>query len=316
MTRDGNRRYDGPVKRAAEYFIQNPPSCPFFTEEPMDGHCTFHSGGKAEVFVIPRHIQDLIDIRRVCRNQGFPLFILGGGANILVSDRGIPGVTLSMEGLDNIRLENNDLICGAGTTVNALVQAGCDYSLTGLEFLNRLPGSVGGALYMNARCYGSEIADVLSWAEVLTDDDEVKIVPMDKNDWGYKISPFQKKGLIITGAAFRLSPGDRDLIKGEMSRIAASRLEKGHFKAPSAGSTFKNDRKFGKPSGQIIDECGLKGFTRGGAAVSSWHGNILINKNRATSEDISELIVEVQKRVKEATGFDLEPEVIRVGDWD
>ncbi|MDC7221476.1 MAG: UDP-N-acetylmuramate dehydrogenase [Spirochaetales bacterium] len=300
----------------AEYLKKSPFSGQILLDAPMKNRCTFKSGGPAETLVIPESLEDILIVRTLCAEKNIPLFILGGGANILVSDKGIKGITLSMEKMATVKQEDNTLICGAGLSVNAMVSEALERSLSGLEFLSRLPGSVGGALYMNARCYGAEVADIFDWAEVLTLDHKVKRIPFNKADWAYKISPFQEEGLIILKGAFRLSPGEKSSISSKMNEIALSRREKGHFRAPSAGSTFKNNRDFGKPSGQIIDECGLKGLSLGGASVSDWHGNILINREGASSEDISRLIIEVQNKVKEQTGFYLEPEVLRVGDWN
>lgn len=311
-----DRRYDGPVKRSADYFINSPFSGKILQSEPMKNHCTFRTGGNAEIFLIPSDIHDILTVKKICRERGIPLFILGGGANILVSDRGIPGVTLSMEGLNRIDRKGNSLICEAGAPVNDLVTTALGESLSGLEFLSRLPGSLGGALFMNARCYGYEIADVLDWAEVLTVEGDVVRLPLNKSDWAYKKSPFQDSGDLILRGSFFLKEGNRDRMKEEMSRIALNRIEKGHFKAPSAGSTFKNNRAHGKPAGQLIDECGLKGYSVGGASVSDWHGNILINRENATSREISDLIYIVQDRVREKSGFELEPEVLRIGLWD
>ncbi len=310
-----DRRYDGPVKRPADFFINSPFSGQILLDEPMGNHCTFKTGGNAEIFLIPRHLHDIQIARKICRERGIPLFVLGGGANILVADEGISGVTLSMEALNAIQRDGNTLICDAGLDVNEMVKAALSESLSGLEFLSRLPGSVGGALYMNARCYGYEISDVLEWAEVLTSHDRVERIPFSAKDWGYKKSPFQGDESLILRGAFSLKPGNREKMQEEMGRIALNRLEKGHFKAPSAGSTFKNDRSHGRPAGQIIDECGLKGLSRGGASVAPWHGNIFINTGSATSRDISELIIDIQNRVREKTGLNLEPEVLRVGRW-
>jgi UDP-N-acetylmuramate dehydrogenase len=316
LTQHHFQGYDEPVKIAAEIIKNSSFTGDIFLKEPMNNRCTFKTGGPAEVLVIPKNLEDILLIRKICRENKLPLFILGGGANILVSDKGIPGVTLSMEKITHIERQDNSLICEAGLSVNSLVKKSLEEELTGLEFLNRLPGSVGGALYMNARCYGSEIADVLAWAEILTPEDKILTVPFKRGDWEYKSSPFQKENLIILRAAFNLCQGKGQEINEKMDEISKSRLEKGHFKAPSAGSTFKNNRLHGKPAGRLIDECGLKGLVKGKASVSSWHGNIIINTGHATSHDISDLIIEVQNKVLENTGFELEPEVIRVGNWD
>jgi UDP-N-acetylmuramate dehydrogenase len=307
--------YHKTVNNRLSLFKNSPFSGEIKPLESMKNHCTFKSGGLAEIFLCPHNIEDIRIARKICTENDIPLFVLGGGANILVSDRGIPGVTLSLQNLNHIEKNRNEIICDSGIPVDDLVKFALSVNLTGLEFLNRLPGSVGGALYMNARCYDSEISHVLSWAEYLDEKNQIKILNCHREEWNYKKSPFQRDDWIILRASFHLSEGKKESMIKKMESIARDRINKGHFKAPSAGSTFKNNREFGKPSGVIIDECGLKGLENGGAAIAPWHGNIFINKNNATSQEISELIYHVQRSVEIKTGFHLEPEVLHVGDW-
>ena len=187
--------------------------------------------------------------------------------------------------------------------------------LAGLEFIFSMPGSVGGALWMNARCYGSSISEVLDWVEIINKDLEiVRFTPSD-DSFAYKVSPFQKTNDVILSAGFRLREGDKDSLFREMESNRADRERKGHFVAPSAGSVFKNNRAFGDPTGKIIDRLGLRGYTIGGAKISDYHANMIVNTGGATAADIEALVRLVARRVREELGFTLEREVIPVGEW-
>ncbi|HKK47614.1 MAG TPA: UDP-N-acetylmuramate dehydrogenase, partial [Alkalispirochaeta sp.] len=192
-----------------------------------------------------------------------------------------------------------------------------DHELQGLEFIYAMPGSVGGAVWMNARCYGGEIFHVLQRVHYVTRSGVAGTYIPRPEDFGYKISPFQDGARIITSVEFNLSPapGTRDTLWNEMRDHEEDRRRKGHFAYPCAGSIFKNDRSFGQPSGRIIDEQGLRGLTRGGARVSEQHGNIIVNAADATATDIRGLVMDVQTRVATATGYHLDPEVLFIGDW-
>lgn len=283
---------------------------------PLGNRTTFKTGGSADLLLIPYDYESIVYIRQLCLENDIPLFILGGGSNVLISDRGVRGITLSLESFQDIKREDKALIAQAGVTVNSLVNFARDCRLAGLEFLNRLPGTLGGAIYMNARCYGSEISQKIDWVEYIDTDN--RIIRKNGRDllWDYKKSSFQKDHTIILRAQFILERGDEGRIDMIMKEIANDRIAKGHFNAPCAGSTFKNNRTFGVPSGKIIDDCHLKGHTLGGAQVSPWHGNIIINRNKASAQELSDLIDYVKETVYIKTGFQLEPEVIRVGEWE
>ncbi len=285
-------------------------------QEEMSKHTTFKCGGKAEIYIKAKTIEDVIKVKKASLTHGFPLFILGGGANILVSDLGIPGVTLSLQHLDNIVLNENCLVADAGLSVNKMGDFALDKSHKGLEFIYGMPGSVGGAVFMNARCYGKEIADCFLWAEYLDANGDIKKIYKNSSDWDYKISPFQEKGIILLRVALEVTKGDPVKIKEEMDKNFTDRRTKGHFKFPCAGSVFKNNRSFGAPSGKIIQESGLKGIIRGDAQISDFHANIIVNLGNATSSDINFLINRVIKEVKDQKGIVLEPEVLKVGLWE
>lgn len=278
--------------------------------------CTFNTGGPADFFVIPEDEEDLQNLLVQLKEQNIPWFILGGGANILVSDKGIRGAVISTARLNTVTEIPGGLRCGAGLEISLAADAAAERALAGIEFFHAMPGSVGGALWMNARCYGGEISRIFRGASVLNENLEKDYIPFKAEDWAYKVSPFQNRQYIILSGDFTLKPGNRKELMLKMEEIRQDREAKGHFRAPCGGSTFKNNRAFGAPSGKIIEEAGLKGLRLGGAAVSSWHGNILINENRARAADIDRLIRLVQKKVKEKTGFLLEPEILKVGDWE
>ncbi|MBN2657743.1 MAG: UDP-N-acetylmuramate dehydrogenase [Spirochaetales bacterium] len=281
----------------------------------MKSFTTFKTGGPADIFISAASVEDVIKIKQFAFENDLPVFILGGGANILVSDKGIRGITLYTGDLNMVHGDGTDLICESGIEVSALCESALSRSLSGLEFIYGMPGTAGGALWMNARCYGGEISRIFKWADVLNENNEMERIGFSPADWNYKISPFQKRKILILKACFTLKPGHKDEIRREMDKNYRDREQKGHFKAPCAGSVFKNNRDFGKPSGQIIDEAGLRGLRIGSAVVSDFHANIIVNEGGASATDILELINTVRAKVKESSGFDLEPEVIPVGDW-
>lgn len=289
---------------------------PVLVREDMKKHTTFKTGGEAEVFIKAHNIDDIKKVTNICKEKSIPLFILGGGANILVSDKGIPGVTLFLGELADYTISNSEIVAQAGISVNTMCEAALDHKLSGLEYIYGMPGSLGGALWMNARCYGEEISDSFLWGEYINSSGEIIRIEKDPQDWDYKKSPFQIKDIVILRAAFKLKESEPDSIKEKMMANFKDRRDKGHFKYPCAGSVFKNNRDFGAPSGKIIEDCGIKGLTKGGAQISEFHGNIIVNRDNATSSDINYLIETCIDKVKEKFGFQLEPEVLKVGNWE
>ncbi|NCN04488.1 MAG: UDP-N-acetylmuramate dehydrogenase [Spirochaetales bacterium] len=283
--------------------------------EPMAKHTTFRVGGPAEVYIRPKNSADVAKVVQYCRSSQTPLFVLGGGANILVSDKGISGIVLAMESLHHISLSGTDLLVQAGAGVSEVSAFAAERGLGGFEFIYSMPGSFGGAVWMNARCYGSEVAEVLREVTYLDTEGNVAQMYPAREEFSYKDTPFMKNPWIILEGKISLTPADPNSLWKEMKEFETDRRTKGHFDAPCAGSVFKNNRDFGAPSGQIIDRLGLRGTTLGGAQISPIHGNIIINQGNARAQDIGDLIDFVQNQVHTQFGFHLEPEVIRVGDW-
>lgn len=288
----------------------------FCFDEPLANYTTFRVGGPADVFLRPKDAQDIVAVLSLARSEGLPVFILGAGANILVSDRGIRGFVVSMPALSGVSISGTELDCLAGSQISEASWLAASAGLAGLAFIFSMPGTVGGALWMNARCYDSSVADVLDWVEVI--DAELRIVRIrpDLHAFGYKSSPFQKSREVILRAGFRLREGDKQELFRQMERNRIDRERKGHFIAPSAGSVFKNNRAFGDPTGRIIDRLGLRGYSIGGAQISDYHANMIINAGGATAADVEALIQYVAHRVREDLGLELEREVIAVGDWE
>ncbi len=265
--------------------------------------------------IFPVCTEDVIAVRVLGKQEGIPVFTLGKGANLLVADRGIRGLVINLTSMTEWSHTGQLFRAQAGLDVSVAAEAGRAGGFSCLEFLNAMPSTVGGAVFMNARCYGSEIADVLSEAVVVDETNQERVVPFRKEDWDYKISPFQNRDWVITEARFRTLAADPAEVELVMKTNAADREAKGHFRLPCAGSVFKNNHAFGAPSGAIIDTVGLKGLRRGKAAVSDWHANIIVNEGGATASDLRALILEVKERVAQATGFVLEEEVIYAGEW-
>jgi UDP-N-acetylmuramate dehydrogenase len=291
-------------------------------DEPMAAHTTFRVGGPADLWVRPRGesfpaLAGLL-LRRAAE-EGIPLFILGGGANLLVSDRGIRGIVLDTGGWTGAERVGEGLYVKSGTSVEKLTAYAADAGLSGLEFLAGMPGTLGGAVWMNARCYERSLSDILAETETLGlygGNVEIRRIRRYPGDFGYKASPFQDRGELILGASLVLDPGNTEKIRLDMAACVRDREQKGHYRFPSAGSAFKNNRDFGKPTGQIIDEAGLKGFRVGGAQVAPWHGNLVINTGGARAADIRSVLEQVAARVKAERGLDLEREVLLAGDWE
>jgi len=299
-------------------------------DEPMKDHTTFKVGGSADCFLSPEGegcISFCINLLNHCKTEKVPIFILGGGANIVVSDKGIRGIVLDTYGWKGEKInvldsENSEIVFKSGTSIDSAVDKSVAAGLCGLEFFAGMPGTVGGAVWMNARCYGGEIADVLSWVEII-DCNHVtesgyalkRVEIKNSEGFAYKQSPFQKMDCIILSASFKLKKGDKEKLLNKASEYRKDRREKGHYLFPSAGSAFKNNRDFGKPTGQIIDELGLKNHQMGGAQIAPFHGNIVINTGNASASDIRALMDETALLVKEKTGFTLEPEILFVGEW-
>ncbi|SIP88008.1 UDP-N-acetylmuramate dehydrogenase [Alkalispirochaeta americana] len=291
---------------------------PFSSQEPLAPYTTFRVGGPAEVLAQPSSEEEAAQLIRISQELKVPLTVLGGGANVVISDRGLRGIVLHTGRLNRISQEGDLLRAETGTSVSTLAAAAADRNLAGLAFIYGMPGSVGGAVWMNARCYGGEISHVLKEVSYLALTGSQAGTPgvytSRPEDFSYKRSPFQEGSRLITGATFALHRGERSPLWEEMRRNEEDRRAKGHFEAPCAGSIFKNNRDFGAPSGQIIDEVGLRGLQRGGALVSPRHGNIIINTGNARAREIRDLVLEVQSRVHQARGILLEPEVLFLGD--
>jgi UDP-N-acetylmuramate dehydrogenase len=290
-------------------------------DEPMRLHTTFKIGGPADAFAIPRTHEALSGLLALAAELGSPAYVVGGGANLLVSDRGVRGVVICTAGLSAIRFEDDGLTLAAeaGAPIKALVEFAARRSMAGLEFAAGLPGSLGGAVFMNARCYDREIADLLVSVDYVgpTGSRPARL-DMARDEWAYKRTPFMGGGRlrdsVVVGARLSLSPGDEPAIRARMRELENDRVRKGHFDYPSAGSMFKNDRAFGRPTGTILDELGFRGMRIGDAMVSPKHANIFVNAGSATARDMAALVKKAHDAARDAFGFELEPEVRFLGD--
>ena len=297
-------------------------------DEPMSLHTTMKVGGNAELFAEPEDVFSLALVISECKKNSVDFFILGGGSNLIVSDEGFCGVIISMNAFSSIEFENGIVVCGSGVETSRAVEFFAENGISGMESFAGLPGTCGGACYMNARCYSNDISSKIKFVEYLDlenfDENSYKFLEKhikmyhnnkDCAQWTYKHSPFMKKSVVITKVAFKAEECQLEKIselKAACESFIKDREQKGHFKAPSSGSVFKNNRDFGEPSGKLIDEAGLKGAKIGGAQIAPWHGNIIINTGNATCSDIKKLVQLAQQKVKERTGFMLECEVVFV----
>jgi UDP-N-acetylmuramate dehydrogenase len=286
--------------------------------EPLALHTTFQVGGPADLWIRPEAACFLdYGAFLLChaKAEGIPVFVLGGGANLVVSDQGIRGIVLDTSGWSGVDIAGEEVIIRSGTRIDAALDTLAAYQRGGLEFLAGMPGSMGGALWMNARCYEKSLSDRVVAVDCLDREFHQLVVPYRSEDYGYKKSPFQNQDFLILSAKIKTSQRPEAAIQQEMEQYRLDRKRKGHYRFPSAGSVFKNNRDWGKPTGQILDELGLRGLRIGGAAVAPWHGNIIINTGNACAQDIHDLVRDISQRVTITLGISLEPEILFVGDW-
>ncbi|MBA7520995.1 UDP-N-acetylenolpyruvoylglucosamine reductase [subsurface metagenome] len=285
--------------------------------EPMSSHTSFRIGGPADVFITPQNLKELKKIYNLCLNEELPFFLLGEGANSLVSDRGIRGIVIDLSLFSGSFFEPEKELFGAhcGMAISQTSLEARHFALSGLEFVYSMPGSVGGSIRMNARCYGFSVSDILAEVELLDDNLQLKRFRVFSEEFGYKKSPFQSGNLIILKGFFRLAPGNKEQIKAKMDQYKQDRTAKGHFLFPCAGSIFKNNRDFGRPTGKIIDSLGLKGYNIGGAEISKTHANLIVNTGKSKAADVLQLIEFIEEKVYAGFGYKLEREILLIGEW-
>lgn len=285
------------------------------TEEPMSRHTSFQIGGPAEIFVQPATGDEVRQAICLAKEEQIPFFVVGNGSNLLVSDDGFRGMIVQIgRNLQEISVEDNVIYAQAGALLSRVARTALEHGLTGMEFAAGIPGSLGGAVAMNAGAYGGEMKDILTDAEVLTPDGEIKILSLEELDLSYRHSCIFDEDYIVLSVHLQLEQGDKTVIRNRMDELARARREKQPLEYPSAGSTFK--RPEGYFAGALIQEAGLKGYTVGGAQVSEKHSGFVVNRGGATAEEVLFLIKQVQKKVKSRFGVTMEPEVRMVGFTD
>ncbi len=285
-----------------------------YINEMMSKHTTFRIGGPADFFVTPEKVEEVCNIVKLCKEQSIPYYIVGNGSNLLVGDKGYRGVMISLyKNMDEIRNEGNHIYAQAGALLSKIGAQACALGLTGFEFAAGIPGTLGGAVMMNAGAYGGEMKHILESATVLTEEGEVKTLSVEDLQLGYRTSIIGKKNYVVLEAAIRLEKGEESQIRAYMNELKEKRVTKQPLAFPSAGSTFK--RPEGYFAGQLIDEAGLRGFRVGGAQVSEKHCGFVISNKDATASEVVELIKQVSDRVEEMTGIRLEPEVKMIGEF-
>lgn len=281
-------------------------------EEPLSRHTTFRVGGPAEYLVTPQ-IAQIPQVVELCRRYDLPLTVIGNGSNLLIADGGLRGVVMEIgKAASGIRvIDEEDLAVSAGSLLSETAAFAAKEGLAGMEFAAGIPGSLGGAVVMNAGAYGGEMKDILSGVRVLTQRGEIRVRPADELDLSYRHSRMMDEQDIVLEARLNLTQDSTAVIRARMEELRKKRVEKQPLEYPSAGSTFK--RPEGYFAGKLIEDAGLRGFRVGDAQVSEKHCGFVINRGAATAAQILELMQEVQRRVREHSGVDLEPEVRLLG---
>lgn len=285
-----------------------------FTDEPMSRHTTFRIGGPADFFITPERKEQISQIIELCRSRNTPYYIVGNGSNLLVGDRGFRGVIIQVfRKMNQIHADGEKIYAQAGALLSKVAAAALEASLTGLEFASGIPGTLGGALRMNAGAYGGEMKQVTESAQVLTPEGEILEIPVDELGMSYRTSVISRNDYVVLEAVLKLNRGSREEIRARMEDLKEKRVSKQPLEYGSAGSTFK--RPEGYFAGKLIEDAGLRGFRVGDAQVSEKHCGFVINRGAATAAEVVQLMDQVRMRVKEKFGVDLEPEVKRIGEF-
>lgn len=284
-----------------------------FTEnESLKNHSSFKIGGTASLFITPCTVQQVCITRRLCKQFDLPYFILGKGSNVLFNDSGFNGAVILIGKLmSDISVDKNNITAQAGANLSDLCKTAKEHSLTGLEFAFGIPGCVGGAVFMNAGAYDGEMKNALKSIEYLDENNSLQTISVENAEFGYRSSLFQNNDYCIVSATFALQQGNKDAIASKMQDFAQRRADKQPLNMPSAGSAFK--RPIGAFAGALIDQCGLKGKTIGGAAISDMHCGFIVNNGNATCADVLDLADFVCKKVLDETGYNLEKEIRVIG---
>ena len=276
-------------------------------------HCSMKIGGACDILVKPADETILSKLLSLCRNENIPFFVLGRGSNVLFSDKGFRGaVILIGQEMGGISVSGNEITAGAGAALNAVCCAALENSLSGAENLYGIPGSVGGALFMNAGAFGSEMKDIAVSCRYIDEQGKLCEMLAEDMDLSYRHSVFSERNCVITSVRMRFSNGDKAAIKARMDEVMQRRRDKQPLEYPSCGSTFK--RPPNAFAAALIEECGLKGFQIGGAQVSEKHSGFVINRGGATSDDVIAVVEHIKKTVREQKGVELECEMLIVGD--
>lgn len=273
----------------------------------MSEHIYFKVGGPADILLTPIDTKQLKETIKICKINKIPFCVVGNGSNLLVKDGGIRGVVIKLCELNKIECAGNKITAECGALLKDVSKEATENSLAGFQFACGIPGSVGGAVFMNAGAYDGEISFVIESAEVLDENQEIRILSKEELDLGYRKSSVMQKGYIVLRATFALIPGEKEKIQARVDELTARREERQPLEYPSAGSTFK--RPEGYFAGKLIQDAGLKGFTIGGACVSEKHAGFVVNKNNATAKDVLDVINHVKDEIKKQFGVDLYPEV-------
>ena len=278
-----------------------------FTNEPMSKHTSFKIGGPAEIFVKINNVEELKLIIKISKQAEVPITVVGNGSNLLVSDDGIRGIVLKIE-FDKIEIEESGkLKIGSGVKLAFLAKKCLKEKLEGFEFASGIPGTIGGAIRMNAGAHGSEMKDIVKKITCMTRDGKIQVISNEEAKFEYRNSIFSQNDYIILEAEIQLRKGNPEEIRSKMDEYATYRKEKQPIEYPSAGSTFKRGNDF--ITAKLIDECGLKGYQIGGAQVSEKHAGFIINKGNATAEDVKQLMKYVEEQVYNKFGKKIEPEI-------
>ena len=269
-------------------------------------YTTFKVGGPANIFVTPRTKQALMNLTQIINEIDQSYFVLGKGSNIIVGDKGYNGIIIYTGQLDKIKVDNNTIVAQSGATLKDIAEIAQDYSLTGMEFASGIPGSLGGAVFMNAGAYGGEMNDIVQKVSAVDQKGQKKVMPKKELNLSYRSSIFQENEYIILDAFLKLTKGNKDDIRAKMDKLERKRKNKQPLEYPSAGSSFKRPKDH--YTGPLIEKANMKGYQIGGAQVSEKHAGFIVNKGNATAQDIVKLIQKIQKEVYAISGVKLKPE--------